>query len=1543
MNRALSRAVNQRLVPLFALIVMFGLGIASSAHADRAFELRFSTNDTGSIKGIANTLMTCPASDDDCSRAQNVSPTTTGGRDHNNHFDMTYVDVDSDSSTFNSSTANLSVPAGSDILFAGLYWGGDRSGSGSRAAPDPEARDKAKFKLPGSNSYLKLTADKLDDSSHNKYRYQAFKDVTGLLAPLANSGSGTYAVANVQAGKGSDHYAGWNLVVVYRNTAEPARNLTVFDGLKTILAHNPPTNIPFSGFLTPPAGPVATELGFVAWEGDQTLVGDTTSLNGHTLSDAQHPATNFFDSRISHGGVLYTDRNPAYPNALGIDAVWTNANGMVPNSATSATLRVTTSGDYYLPGVITFQTLIYAPKIEQEKTVTDENGGAVEQGDILTYRVTGKNVGQDGTSNFEVRDPIPANTTYLPGSIDLSVNSAGPTGSQTDAAGDDLGEYDATNHWVRARFGQGATAATGGNVRPGDSYELTFRVRVNGPDADPIVPGTAIENEATAGFLSKTTGTPLTAVSRVKVVAEAPDLRITKTRTGPDFVAGGTSEYTFAVDNHGSAGTQGTVTVTDPLPAGITATAVDAPGWSCNPLPATSLSCSRNDALAPGGSYPPIVLTVALDETIADEVANTGTVSGGGDAELGDNSSTSTNPSSRKADLGITKTASKDRVGTGETFGFDLTVTNHGPSKATSVAITDPLPDGLSFVSATPPPGCVAQPTSGVLACAIGDLASGASHTVRLTVKADLDASGTLANTASVAGRQSDPNPGNNSDTATVEVIGADLGVVKRLVSPAKPATGDLVTYELTVTNHGPSPATGVMLHDALPAGLSSVGSHSTECSVGAGAVDCPLGDLPVGGSFTVEITGTVEPGLTELINRAAVTGVEDDPDPSNNQDEVTTPVGHVADLSIVKDADEATTTPGGDLAYTFTVRNDGPDAATGIEVTDVLPDGLAWVGGDAGCGASGQTVTCSIASLAPGGQAQVSIAVKVTDDAAGELVNAASVEADLPDPDPSNNRDEVVTPVIGEADVAIEKTVDDPSPFPGDRVTFTLTAENLGTAVARNVVVTDTLPSGLSFVSADAPCVESDGDITCAVGDLGPGQKVTLEVEVAVDAYTTASPNSEHLLDVQKVEAQVDLDPGQTRTTSVTCPGGYFASDGSVRIDQIDQGTGDWTAAQVLESRADSLGSWQGTVRNTASGRAQAKVFAVCVKQQTAANDGHAHGLVVSDPVTVTKTVFAAGDKRAVLKCGPNQVAIQPGFIADGPGRLVYSQPKGTGWKFVFSADEVADVTFSIRCMDRQVSFEDGHSHNLMLERIWTEVEVQPGKVNEVQLICSDGAKGIVGGWDLDPGLVSLGNDPRPVTRAFKLYNPTGEPLTARLSLLCLGDRTTGELSGPGDLFNTAQISTSSGEENTDNNSSTATVAVQGSSTPPPVGNGPGKPAVNNPVGDKVAGTPVVPRVVGGVVRQKKNRHVAWVTCAAACSGKLKLVTSRRFKLNGKKIAKGSVLARGDFNLDRAGKVKVRLKPTGICRKLVKNGSKINRAVAGFSSGHRQPVRIKR
>ena len=265
------------------------------------------------------------------------------------------------------------------------------------------------------------------------------------------------------------------------------------------------------------------------------------------------------------------------------------------------------------------------------------------------------------------------------------------------------------------------------------------------------------------------------------------------------------------------------------------------------------------------------------------------------------------------------------------------------------------------------------------------------------------------------------------------------------------------------------------------------------------------------------------------------------------------------------------------------------------------------------------------------------------------------------------------------------------------------------------------------------------------------------------------------HLLDVEKVEAQVDLEPGQQRRVSVRCPAGYFVSDGSLRIDHVDQGTGNPASPQVLESRATSNRVWRATVRNTASGRAQAKLFAVCIRRTTVRNDGHRHRLVTG-PRVVSRATVPVGLHDVTLGCPAGRVAIQPGFRSTGFADLVYSQPAGNGWRFILDVKQPSRVLFSIRCLRQQTSGSRGHRHDLLFERVSRTVTVQPGKVKEAKLTCPVGSRGIVGGWDLDPGLLSLGNDPRPVTRAFKLFNPTGAPLTARLSLLCMGNRT-----GPG------------------------------------------------------------------------------------------------------------------------------------------------------------------
>src|SRR5262249_33498115 len=147
-----------------------------------------------------------------------------------------------------------------------------------------------------------------------------FANVTALVQA---AGDGSYEIANVQAQTGSDKYAGWSLVVVYRDPLAPARNLTVFDGYAVV--QQTPTSdqkvsIPVSGFLAPPSGAVNASVGVIAYEGDRGLTGDALKLNSTTLTNSLNPADNFFNSSITSRGAQFTNKTPNYVNQLGFDA-----------------------------------------------------------------------------------------------------------------------------------------------------------------------------------------------------------------------------------------------------------------------------------------------------------------------------------------------------------------------------------------------------------------------------------------------------------------------------------------------------------------------------------------------------------------------------------------------------------------------------------------------------------------------------------------------------------------------------------------------------------------------------------------------------------------------------------------------------------------------------------------------------------------------------------------------------------------------------------------------------------------------------------------------------------------------------------------------------------------------------------------------------------------------------------------------------------------------------------------------------------------------
>jgi uncharacterized repeat protein (TIGR01451 family) len=210
------------------------------------------------------------------------------------------------------------------------------------------------------------------------------------------------------------------------------------------------------------------------------------------------------------------------------------------------------------------------------------------------------------------------------------------------------------------------------------------------------------------------------------------------------------------------------------------------------------------------------------------------------------------------------------------------------------------------------------------------------------------------------------------------------------------------------------------------------------------------------------------------------------------------------ADLSITKSASPDPGTPGGTLTYTLTATNNGPEDATNVIVTDTLPTGLTFVSVTSSQGTCSGTVTCNLGTLPSGATATITIVVTV-DAATGcgaSLPNTASIVSDMPDPDLTNNTASTATLVDCPADLSITKSAA-PGVTAGDDLTYTLTITNNGPRDATGVTVNDTLPTGVTLISATPSQGICGGAVSCSLVNLANGATATITIVVNVDPTT--------------------------------------------------------------------------------------------------------------------------------------------------------------------------------------------------------------------------------------------------------------------------------------------------------------------------------------------------------------------------------------------------------------------------------------------------------
>ena len=438
---------------------------------------------------------------------------------------------------------------------------------------------------------------------------------------------------------------------------------------------------------------------------------------------------------------------------------------------------------------------------------------------------------------------------------------------------------------------------------------------------------------------------------------------------------------------------------------------------------------------------------------------------------------------------------------------WSIVVRNNGPDIAHDVVVTEILPKSLIWISNTGNYDHI----SGIWN--IGTLK--VNEEVKLNIICLVNGTGIIVNDVSVSSKEFDYDLSNNNDSEVIKVSpSSDLAIVK-LVNVSKADFNDLVTWKLLISNNGPDDATGVIVTDILPEGFVYVDSVLDKGSYSDGVIK--IDKLAVGEKLTLEIICEVK-STGNFVNVANITGNEYDYDLSNNVDDEPIVINPATDLEVVKTVNVSNPNYGEYVTWSIVVRNNGPDVAHDVVASDVLPKSLIWISDNGNGKYDSKTGTWIIGQLNSNAVVQLDIVSKVN--GTGIIQNNVSISGHEFDYDLSNNNDSEIIEVNKTADVSVVKFVDDPNPYYGNLIKWTVIAKNNGPNKATSVNVYDILPDGLIMVDVEASkgFYENGVWFVCC---LENGEEETLEIVCEVN-------KTGNITNVASIEAE-EYDPDIT------------------------------------------------------------------------------------------------------------------------------------------------------------------------------------------------------------------------------------------------------------------------------------------------------------------------------------------------------------------------------------------------------------------------------
>ncbi|MFM7073920.1 MAG: hypothetical protein ACKO38_19210, partial [Planctomycetota bacterium] len=284
-------------------------------------------------------------------------------------------------------------------------------------------------------------------------------------------------------------------------------------------------------------------------------------------------------------------------------------------------------------------------------------------------------------------------------------------------------------------------------------------------------------------------------------------------------------------------------------------------------------------------------------------------------------------------DLAVTKSVSNPAPLVGSQIQYTISLRNNGPNDATGVVVTDQLPAGVTFVSANAPAGTTYSNATGIWN--VGALA--VNQTIVLQITANVTAPGVALNEARITGvDQNDEIPGNNTGSATTTTPVVDIAVTK-IVDDDTPNRNQNVTFTVTAANVSTTNATGVVIQDSLPAGLTFVSATPSTGTFSNATGLWTVGNLANGASATLQIVATVSattpPTNGTITNTAELSDVDQaDTNPDNNRATRAITLNQL-DIAVTKTLTSGNAAPNRDesVTYRVTATNNGPIPATGL------------------------------------------------------------------------------------------------------------------------------------------------------------------------------------------------------------------------------------------------------------------------------------------------------------------------------------------------------------------------------------------------------------------------------------------------------------------------------------------------------------------------------------------------------------------------------------------------------------------------------------